>query len=359
MKITTVALSSIFGLFLMFSLTSSLAHAQEGASSSGTAQICVNLPSEIGEGSDDYSSQNTVTSLQNFLSDHGFFDRTFIGTGHFGPRTMRAVQDYQSAHNIPNTGYVGPLTRASINSNTCGTTTPPQIVPPQTSPVSIYSINPSSLATGATLNITGFGFTNNNTVLLNNNVAARNVPITSSIAIACTTNSTCHGGINQTLSIAVPSSLSPNCPTGSMCPMYMMLVTPGQYSVTVQNSNGTSNPATLTITGTNGIGSQTLSVTGLDAPSKLLPNQTGTWTVHALTSSTSGTLHYSVVWGDERNVATSIMAPTSYPVTTTSATFTHQYQNAGTYTPVFTVTDDAGHSATISNTVSVSNPLYY
>jgi hypothetical protein len=65
------------------------------------------------------------------------------------------------------------------------------------------------------------------------------------------------------------------------------------------------------------------------------------------------------VWGDEQNVATSIMAPASYPTITTSATFTHQYATVGTYNPVFTVTDDAGHSVTTGNTVTVSTPIYY
>ena len=346
---------SIASILLLTSSVGSIAHAQTTTSSSMAIPMCYAFTTNIRYGTDDaYTGQSTVAQLQQFLAAQGDFNSAYLGTGHFGPLTLSAVQKYQSDHAIPATGFVGPLTRASINSS-CGTTTPPQ-----TSPVSIYSISPTSAAAGDTLNIRGFGFTSSNTVLLDGNVAAQNVPISSSIAIACTTSPSCHGGINQTLTITVPTSLAPNCTPGMMCAQYMRLVTPGTYTVTVQNSNGTSNPVTLTITGTPiQPSSQTLSVTGLDAPSSLTTNQTGTWTVHAITNTGSGNLHYSVVWGDEHSGAYAIMAPSSYPTTTTSATFTHQYTNTGTYTPVFTVTDDAGHSVTTRNTITVTTPIYY
>lgn len=38
--------------------------------------------------------------------------------GLFGPRTFAAVRSYQMVHNIPTTGYVGPVTRASLNQYT-------------------------------------------------------------------------------------------------------------------------------------------------------------------------------------------------------------------------------------------------
>ncbi len=38
-----------------------------------------------------------------------------IGFGMFGPKTKAMVQAYQKANGIPQTGYVGPLTRASLN----------------------------------------------------------------------------------------------------------------------------------------------------------------------------------------------------------------------------------------------------
>jgi hypothetical protein len=190
---------------------------------------------------------------------------------------------------------------------------------------------------------------------MDGSVAARNVPITSSIAIACTTNPTCHGGINQTISFTVPSSLSPNCAAGMMCPMYMREVTPANYSITVLNSNGTSNTIVFAVTGASQ--SNPLSINGLDAPTSLALGQSGAWTVHVLAGSGTGTIHYSVIWGDEATMMTSgIMIPAQTSVQT-SGTFTHAYSRSGTYYPVFTVTDDSGRIVTASSAVTVT-PLY-
>ena len=132
----------------------------------------------------------------------------------------------------------------------------------------------------------------------------------------------------------------------------MREVTPGQYSITVTNVSGTSNPATFTVTGSGG---STLSVTGLSAPSSLAIGQAGTWTVQV--SAQAGTnLRYSVVWGDEVYYSAGIMAHTQSSVQA-SATFTHAYERSGTYTPIFTVTDDFGRSVSTSGTVTVT-PLY-
>src|SRR6185369_15438365 len=44
-------------------------------------------------------------------------------TGYFGSITKAAVMAYQTAHGISATGFVGPLTRASLNSSVTTTTT--------------------------------------------------------------------------------------------------------------------------------------------------------------------------------------------------------------------------------------------
>ena len=315
-----------------------------------SANSCLSMQSNMGYGARDYYSGGMVSALQNFLVDQGFFNNYYLGTGRYGSITPRAVVQFQSAHGIPATGFVGPLTRAAITQITCGT----DIIPPSTNAANLYYLNPTSGAVGTTVSITGFGFTNSNTVLMDGNVAAQNVPITSSIAIACTTNPTCHGGINQTITFTIPSALAPYCAPGTACPMYMRLVTPATYAITVQNSNGTSNTLYFTVTGTS---AQPLSISGLDTPASLALGQVGTWTVHVNTSLTNQNLHYSVVWGDEATMYSNGIA--SSPVTTvqSSATFTHSYSRSGNYTPTFTVTDDSGHSASASNTVVVT-PTY-
>lgn len=54
-----------------------------------------------------------VMELQTRLKDEGYF--TVAPTGYFGSITRAAVMSYQSAHGIPSTGFVGPLTRAQLN----------------------------------------------------------------------------------------------------------------------------------------------------------------------------------------------------------------------------------------------------
>lgn len=55
-----------------------------------------------------------VQALQEYLRSLGFF--TFpTSTGYFGPITFQAVQAFQRHHNLPETGYVGPLTREKLH----------------------------------------------------------------------------------------------------------------------------------------------------------------------------------------------------------------------------------------------------
>jgi peptidoglycan hydrolase-like protein with peptidoglycan-binding domain len=111
----------------------------------------------------------------------------------------------------------------------------------------IYSITPTTGPVGTTVNIRGFGFTNDNTVHFGSG-ALYHVPITSSIAIACTTDPSCHGGINQTLSITIPDYLGPYCPPNAMCALWVRQITPGSYDLFVQNDSGSSGTTTYTVT---------------------------------------------------------------------------------------------------------------
>lgn len=58
---------------------------------------------------------NYVIDLQNFLRNLGYFTYP-VSTGYFGPVTLQAVQMFQVTHSVPGTGFVGPLTRAALNS---------------------------------------------------------------------------------------------------------------------------------------------------------------------------------------------------------------------------------------------------
>lgn len=55
-----------------------------------------------------------VSALQQYLSQKGFYSGTI--SGNYGSFTEQAVRAYQSAHGISPLGYVGPSTRAALNS---------------------------------------------------------------------------------------------------------------------------------------------------------------------------------------------------------------------------------------------------
>ena len=221
----------------------------------------------------------------------------------------------------------------------------------------IYRISPAAGGVGTTISVTGFGFTNDNTVLMDGLVAAKHVAVSHQIAVSCTTDPSCHGGINQTIEFTIPDSLSPDCPPGSMCPMFLRQVTLGNYPIVVKNENGESAPVQFTVTGNSSGGGTAPTISGLDAPLSLPIGTPGTWIVHVTAMSNStGSLHYSVVWGDETAAGSAIMAPKPTEIQT-SATFTHSYSHSGSYNPTFTVTNDSGQSATASATITIT-PLF-
>ena len=59
-------------------------------------------------------TSDMVKELQERLRAEGFFTYP-TSTGYFGPITLAAVKAYQTAHAIPATGLVGPLTIAELN----------------------------------------------------------------------------------------------------------------------------------------------------------------------------------------------------------------------------------------------------
>ncbi len=101
--------------------------------------------------------------------------------------------------------------------------------------------------------------------------------------------------------------------------------------------------------------SQSPVVSGVSGPQSLSINQQGTWTVTAY-SFNSGNLTYSVNWGDQQFQPLYLNNNSAYSVQQ-NATFTHTYSQAGTYTPVFTVTNTAGQTAQASLNVSVGGVI--
>lgn len=274
------------------------------------------------------------------------------------PNELNPACFYASPRCLPPTKMTAPGTYAVTIANENGRSNAKTFTvtgASATTHTSLESMSPMSGPIGTTVTLTGKFFSNNNIIHFGNG-AIGPVGIDSSIAVACTTDPSCIGGIRQTIHFTVPDSISPYCAPGMMCAMYMQLVTPGAYTVYVTNENGTTNSMTFTVTGTD-TSNGPITISGLDAPTTLAMGVSGTWTVRASVPSTSGQLHYSVVWGDEaQNAQASVMAPQPTTIST-SASFSHAYNRSGTFTPVFTVTDDAGHSATVSSTVTIT-PWY-
>ncbi len=129
-----------------------------------------------------------------------------------------------------------PVSTSTPTTDTIASQTPSQSTPLSAAgSVVLDSVSPTSGSVGSVVTLRGAGFTGDNTILLSGNVGVRNVHLTSF------TNG------HQNLVFTIPSSISPNCKPGEMCPMYVRLVLPGIYSVAVENSNGTSNALSFKI----------------------------------------------------------------------------------------------------------------
>ena len=97
-----------------------------------TNQNCLDLSANLKQGQRDSVGKTDVSSLQNFLKNAGYLNAN--ATGFFGAQTLKAVKAFQKAKNINPTGLVGPLTRASIKSFSCGAISEPVPTPVEPAP---------------------------------------------------------------------------------------------------------------------------------------------------------------------------------------------------------------------------------
>ncbi len=95
-------------------------------------------------------------------------------------------------------------------------------------------------------------------------------------------------------------------------------------------------------------------ITGISGPQQLNVGQQGTWTVNAYSSS-GGVLQYSANWGDGPATCPKGAYCVSSISPQQSATLAHTYNTAGTFSPVFTVVNNASRIASASSSVSVGN----
>ena len=164
---------------------------------------------------------------------------------------------------------------------------------------------------------------------------------------------------------AAPCYLDPetgisNCPEIKQTTIWLT-GTPTQagsykFELTATDSRGNRGSATFvaTISG-EGQTNRPPTIHGVSGPVVLKVGETGTWTVKA-SDPENQALSYSVVWGDETPAVALQSTPRALGLVQ-DATFTHAYARPGSYTPTFTVTDNAGLSAKASISVVVSKLL--
>ncbi len=216
-----------------------------------------------------------------------------------------------------------PYTYGSYNTTYC---------PPNMNAPYIANLSPNSGAVGTVVTVNGSGFSpTGNTVRFGGGVI---------------TGVSSYDG--RTLSFTVPSQL-----TGPSS----QVVTVGTYNVSVSNFAGyTSNSVPFSVTSAGSYG--TPQITSVSGPNTLAIGSAGVWTVTVTAPSYSYTT-LSVRWGDEMYYSYSAAAPQSqYIQGTQTFTFTHAYNQAGTYTITFTASNSSGQQNISTATVTVGSGTY-
>jgi peptidoglycan hydrolase-like protein with peptidoglycan-binding domain len=124
-------------------------------------------------------------------------------------------------------------TNSSANHISSGSVT---ILPQQTPSVPIInSIDQVSGSIGTMITLTGSGFSSTDTVLFGTG------PVSGSVV----------SRDGSHISFKVPAGVGADCNPDQACPMYLQVVTLGNYSISVRNTNGISNSVVFAVTGTN------------------------------------------------------------------------------------------------------------
>lgn len=83
----------------------------------GTVGTCITLGSDLRYKMKDTTSSDDITTLQDFLMSNHYMSGQ--PTGYFGLATVQGVKQFQHQQGLSRSGFVGPLTRAKINSVSC------------------------------------------------------------------------------------------------------------------------------------------------------------------------------------------------------------------------------------------------
>ena len=318
------------------------------------------------------SSGSDVVNLQSWLISNGYsipsVSSGAVAKGYFGGQTQAALMSYQRSVGLPAYGYFGSMTRERANRGGFRTDNNLQVNSPNGGEVWQKGTVQNISWTGSTgiLNQTGdiklefaMPACAQPTAPVRCMVAVR-APMT--IVKGVNLNS---GSYSWIVGNAFDPSIAslPYCATISStggCVNPPPSVSDGQYKIQICPTNVNSSSQCdesdnyFNITSNGTVDSQAPFISGIDAPTALTVEQTGTWTIHA-TDPMNGTLGYTVLWGDERDYATTggtMVSPQAAAPQT--STFTHSYSTAGVYMVTFTVRNSAGKQVQTSSSVQVT-----
>lgn len=313
------------------------------------ASGCIALTHYLLFGSSDVYTGGQVTMLQQFLNNTGYLRGV---SGYFDQGTLGAVVNYQRDHGIPQTGTVGPLTRATINQQSCNGSYPAPNYPGYPVPnngISISSLSASSGNAGMVVTIYGTNLAGYNTAVhFGNTIVPTTYASNSTVSFTVPSYSsgtyqvyvTNNYGTSNSISFTVNSSSSNNCYWNNgmyQCGCY-------NYNNSSYYNNGCNNNYPGTWFGSDG----QPRVSSISGPGTASTGSSNTWSAQAYT--VNG-LPYTVRvdWGD----GTSQQSSQSYGSGQQNYPFTHTYLSPGSYTIRFTATDTNGAFAYATLPVSV------
>lgn len=221
-------------------------------------------------------------------------------------------------------------TSNSINFNITNANTNPNSQTP-----TITSISPSSGPYGTNVTIYGTNFNRNSGNSIN-------------FANAQNVKTGVYSGDGISLQFTIPAT---PCSQGYSCAQ--VVLNPGMYGISVHNGVGISNSYNFQLTSdtSNPGGPNPNPVINIvEGPTSLASGQQGSWVVRG-SNSAGGNLTYSVLWGDETNQGNATAINDTY---LQSTTFTHAYQQPGTYTARFTIRNNIGREVTSTITAIVA-----
>ena len=118
---------------------------QQGDTGTSERSSCVDLQNNMRYGATDAQTGGEISALQGFLNGKGYL--ASAPTGYFGRMTVAAVQKLQAEYVLVTSGYVGPMTREKIKTETC-TVSSVQTTPAQASSNRKKDINLASALMG-------------------------------------------------------------------------------------------------------------------------------------------------------------------------------------------------------------------